>query len=309
LKPKPLRPGARIGVVAPSSAPLSPSLLSEGIRTLQARGFDVVPGRSALEPEGYLSGTDDARLAEINRFLQDPDIDALFCVRGGYGLLRILDRIDYDAMRARPTLIVGYSDVTALHLAVFARTGIPGISGPMVAVEWPEPHAASEALFSDLAGGAMPDPLLGPNGEALDPVRDGTVEGTLLGGNLTLVARLVGTPYLPDLTGAILFLEEIGEAPYRIDGLLAHLHLAGHLERLGGLIYGGFTECEPEAGKPSLSLEAVLDHYAQYVPGPVASGLAYGHFPEKAALPIGVQARLRISAGRAELSILEPVVG
>jgi muramoyltetrapeptide carboxypeptidase len=130
----------------------------------------------------------------------------------------------------------------------------------------------------------------------------------LLGGNLTLVARLLGTPYLPPLDGALLFVEEVGEEPYRIDGLLAQLRLAGVLDRLGGLILGGFTETEPRGSGPTLSLDAVFDDYVCGLSCPVARGLVYGHFPVKNALPVGVRARLSVSSDAATLSILEPVV-
>lgn len=308
VKPAPLHPGDTIAVVAPASAPKDPQKLEAGVAYLRRLGFQVDVGRSALAPHGYLSGPDPARLAEFNDVLRRPDVQALFCVRGGYGSLRLLPDLDYDAARRHPKLIVGYSDVTALHLAFFARSGLTGISGPMVAVEWGAPDPASERLFWELARGATPDPLLGPGGEPLVPVRPGTAEGTLLGGNLTLVSRLVGTPYLPALDGALLFVEEVGEEPYRIDGLLAHLRLAGILDRLGGLILGGLTECEPKPDTPTLSLDDVIDDYVAGLSCPIARGLVYGHFPVKNALPVGVRARLSVSSDAATLSILEPVV-
>jgi muramoyltetrapeptide carboxypeptidase len=296
--PAPLAPGDRILVVAPSSAPRSEAGLTAGLAALRARGYRAEPLRDAYHPHGY-------------RALRDPDAKAIFCVRGGYGALRLLPGLDFDAARRHPKLLVGYSDVTALHLALYSKAGWRGLSGPMVAVEWAEGQAschddASEALFWHLARGGTVDDLAGPQDERLEPVRTGTAEGVLLGGNLTLVARLVGTPYLPDLTGAILFLEEIGEEPYRLDSLFAQLALAGVLERLGGLVLGGFTEGTPTQTH-FLPQEDVLAHYAALVPGPVAQGLAYGHFASKNTVPVGVRARLTVEAGRARLAILEPV--
>lgn len=282
---------------------------------LEAQGYTIVRGRSTYEPVGYLSGTDDARLAELNRFLRSDDVQALFCVRGGFGVLRLLPHLDYDAARAKPKLLVGYSDITALHMALFHRAGWPGISGMMVESDFAghdghdeKPDPATERLFWNLAEGAAPDPLVGPGGEVLTPERPGTAEGVLLGGNLSMLAKLVGTPYLPPLDGAILFLEEIGEAPYRIDGLLAQLRLAGILEKIGGLVLGQFTGWEEEASDPTLPLGDVLDVYADAVNGPVASGLVYGHIDAKSAVPIGPRARLRVTDDEAALSILEPVV-
>ena len=247
MKPPPLRPGDAIAAVAPASAPVSPDRLARGVAYLERLGYRVEVGRLGEGPQGYLAASDAARLRELNGALRRPDVQAIFCVRGGYGTLRLLPDVDYAAVRRHPKLVVGYSDVTALHLALYHKAGVTGLSGPMVGVEWGALDAASERLFWDLARGAAPRPLLGPGGEALQPVRPGTAEGVLLGGNLTLVTRLIGTPYLPDLMGALLFLEDVGEAPYRIDGLLAQLKLAGILDRLGGLVLGGFTEGDPPA--------------------------------------------------------------
>ena len=308
MKPLPLHPGDTIAVVAPASAPREAGRLDAGIDYLRRLGYRVETGRADFGSHGFLCGPDDVRLDEFNAFLRRDDVRALFCVRGGYGTLRLLPHLDYDAARRRPKLLVGYSDVTALHLALYEKAGWVGLSGPMVAVEWGAPDAASERLFWALAQGGVPDPLLGPGGEALVPVRPGTAEGVLLGGNLSLVARLVGTPYLPSLDGAILFLEEIGEEPYRIDGLLAQLRLSGLLDRLGGLVLGGFTDAEPKGSGPTLSLDDVFDHYLGALACPVARGLVYGHFPVKNTLPVGVRARLSVSSSAATLSLLEPVV-
>lgn len=294
-------------MAAPSSA-AEPERTDAGLAALRSRGLQVEPGRAHAAPWGHLSGTDDERAAELNRLFSRDDLDAIMCVRGGYGLLRILDRLDYAAARAHPKLVVGYSDVTALHLALWSQAGLPGLSGPMVASDWPEMDDATEAQLWALAGGASPFPIVGPEGEPLAPLRDGSAEGVLLGGNLALVCALLGTPYLPDLDGAILFVEDIGEAPYRIDGMLARLRLAGVLGRLGGLVVGAFTGAEPPEGRPSFSVERVIEQYADAVGGPVATGLVYGHFPRKTPMPIGVRARLDVGGGAATLTTLDPLV-
>ena len=315
IKPPPLHPGDKIGLIAPSSLPSDMDDLERGVAYLEAQGYEVVRGRTQYEPQGYLSGSDAARLDELNRFLRSDEVQALFCVRGGYGVLRLLAEMDYEAARARPKLLAGYSDITALQMALYHRAGWPAISGLMVASDFAgheghdgRPDPATERLFWTLCEGAAPDPLLGPADEALQPERPGEAEGVLLGGNLSMLAKLVGTPYLPPLDGAILFVEEIGEAPYRIDGLLAQLRLAGVLEQLSGLVYGQFTGWEEEADDPTLPLDEVLAEYAGAVDGPVASGLVYGHIDEKCALPLGVPARLSVTEDAAALSILEPVV-
>ena len=306
--PRPLTPSGRVAVVSPSSAPLDPSDAEAGLRALRQHGLTVETVDVAGGPAAYLAGTDDARVEALNASLRRDDLDAIVCMRGGYGLLRILDRVDYAAARAHPVLVVGYSDVTALHLAIYAEAGLPGVSGPMLASDWAKGlDSATEADFWRVVGGDAGYDVLGPGGEPLAPLADGEAEGVLLGGNLALVTALLGTPYLPDLSGAILFVEDVGEAPYRIDGMLARLRLAGVLEQLGGLVFGMFTGAEVAEGRPTFSVDEVLAQYAPHVGGPVATGLVYGHVPRKSTLPVGVRARLTCGGGEARLHVLDPV--
>ncbi|BBM70195.1 S66 peptidase family protein [Rhodothermus marinus] len=305
--PAPLRPGDRVAVVAPASPP-DPEKLEAGIRRLEAAGLIVERGRTLSAHRGYLAGDDRLRADELNHYLQRTDIRAIFCARGGYGCLRLLSLLDYEAAAHAPKLLVGYSDVTALHLALLRHARLPGLSGPMVAIDWPLLDDETEQRFWELAGGATPDPLP-PVGSASPRVlRPGVAEGPLVGGTLSVLVRLVGTPYLPDLTGAILFLEDIGEAPYRIDGMLAQLRLAGVLDRLAGLVLGHFTDCAPAASSPSLSLDEVLADYFGAAPYPVVTDFPYGHVAAKNTLPVGVRARLVADASGIRLSLLEPVV-
>lgn len=307
-----LSPPGPVGIIAPASAPLDEADLTRGLRHLSEAGFETVLYRPALEPYGFLAGDDDARTGEFNRALTGDGPDVLICVRGGYGTLRMLDRIDYEAATRRPRLLVGYSDITALQLALFTRAGWTSISGPMIAVDWKDPDPASIKQFLALAAGRRDVDLAGPSGQQLEALVPGSAAGSavgrLIGGNLTLISRLVGTPWLPDLRGAILFLEEIGEPPYRVDGMLAQLRLAGLLNQLAGVVLGGFTDADPAPGRPSLTLDQVFTHYFGNLGIPVATGLAYGHFPVKSAIPVGVQARLEVSSDRASLTLLEPVV-
>lgn len=299
---------SRVAVVAASSPALDPGDARAGVAALRNRGLTVEVIETAAT--GYLAGTDAARADALNTALRRDDLDAIVCLRGGYGLLRILDRIDYDAARAHPKLVIGYSDVTALHLGLFAEAGLVGVSGPMVASDWgPGLDAETEASFWRVVGGDTDYDVLGPGGETLAPLKEGEAAGVMLGGNLALTCALVGTRFLPDLTGAILFVEDVGEAPYRIDGMLARLRLAGILDQLGGLVFGQFTGADVAPGRPTFSVDDVLAYYAQYVDGPVACGLIYGHIRRKVTMPVGVTARLGVSGGRANLRVLEAVTG
>jgi muramoyltetrapeptide carboxypeptidase len=306
-RPAPLGPDSRIGLIAPASLPADHSRIARGIERMRREGWHIEQRRDFTDSRGYLAGSDRDRSDELNHFLRRTDIDALICIRGGYGCMRILPDIDYEAAKTHPKLLVGYSDITALHMAFMAKSGWSGISGPMVAVDWPDLDPGSRQQFLDLAAGGA-GPLLGPGGEGLDPARPGTVEGPVVGGNLSMVVRLLGTPYLPDMTGAILVVEDVGEEPYRIDAYFTQLKLAGVLQELGGIVLAGFTECGFPAGKRSLTIDDVFADHVYNLGIPVAAGLLYGHFPVKSAIPIGVRARLTVTREAASLDLLESVV-
>ena len=295
----------RAGIVAPASAPRDGTSLPDGLKGLREAGIETVLGRESIEAVGYLAGTDQERLQELHAMMERPDIDAIICVRGGYGVLRILDQIDFNLLQEHPKIFVGYSDITALQLALYRHTGMTSVSGPMVAVEWSDPDGVNCRHFMDLVS---PDWKPGP----LDPDQDqktlvaGKAEGVLLGGNLSLVTKLIGSRHMPDMKGALLFLEEVGETPYRVDGLLAQLGLSGILDEVAGIILGGFTGADVAEGKPTLSMTEVFEDWFGDLGIPVATGLRYGHFPEKVAVPIGVRARLEADAnGGAVVTLLE----
>ena len=303
MRPPPLIPGkSTLAVIAPASPPKDIDALERGFARLRSRGYRLKTGRSFNGFTSYLCGSDEERAAEFNRCIADEEVHGILCVRGGYGVLRILSLIDYEAARHHPKLVVGYSDISALQLALYACAGLSGISGPMVGVDWPSIPSVYETQFWELAGG-----FSGSLGGPLERIRDGEVEGTLLGGNLTVLTRLIGTPYLPSLEGAILFLEDINEPPYRVDAMLAHLKLAGLWDQLGGLVLGQFTD-EESPQLTSQETAAVLEEYCKEAPFPVASNLLYGHLPAQWAIPQGVRARLTVDISHTNLTVLEPVV-
>ncbi len=306
-KPAMLRPGATIGVVAPSSPP-DENRLHEGVLYLEKLGYRVVVGNYVTRRYGHLAGSDAERAADLNEMFARPDIDAIFCARGGYGVSRLLDRLDYDTILRNPKILVGYSDTTALQLALFSRTGLVSFSGPMVAVEFaggilPQTEEAFWRMITE------PEPfgVLAPfSGRPLGVVQDGQGEGTLVGGCLSLVANLLGTDFFPAPAEAVLFIEDIGEKPMHIDRHLANVRHSAIFQKLRGVITGEFLESEVENPDSVLDLDEILKDHFERAGIPVLTGLDYGHGDLKYTLPIGVRARLSSSAR--ELRILEAAV-
>jgi muramoyltetrapeptide carboxypeptidase len=295
LYPPRLAVGDTLGLVAPASPPDQPEKIEEAIARLIDQGFRIKHGKHANERDGYLAGTDEERAEDLNAMFADPDVQGIFAVRGGYGSCRILPLVDYAAIRANPKPFIGYSDITALHHAILVKAGLVTFHGPNAREAFlPGNAAAFHRLFLEpVISGAF---SLFERSDDL-PVKTvvpGRVRGRLLGGNMTCLLRLLGTPYAPDFRGAILFLEDIGEKAYRIDGLFTHLRLAGALAHLGGLILGRFDYTGPEE---RARIEACLQCEAEHIGVPCVSGAPIGHFPEQIIVPIGVEAELNADLG------------
>ena len=271
---------------------------------LESLGLRVVAGEFVLARQAYLAGSDAERGADLQRMLDDPTIRAVFCARGGYGAQRIIPTLDLATVRRQPKPVVGYSDATVLITAL-VRAGVVGIHGPMVAV--------------DLARGLSPRSLAHLERVLSDPsylwevevplsIRPGRATGRLLGGTLSVLATTLGTPYAPDLDGAVLFLEDVHEWPYRLDRLLTQLRQSGKLDRIAGVVFGTMAACRTLDGVSAV--EVIRDAFAG-APYPVGFGLPAGHDPadsgvENLALPLGVEVELDVDRGR--LAALEPAV-
>lgn len=290
--PPPLKPGARIGVVAPAG-PIRPALLRTGLAYLSRRGYRIVPGRHLRARHGYLAGTDAQRAADLNRAMADSSLDAVVFARGGYGCARIVERLDFSPLRKKPKLFLGYSDLTAFYAALDRATGIPGFYGPMVlnfnaaGREFREPSLWS---VMERRPGWNRFPL-----SARGVVRPGTAEGKLVGGCLSVLVSLVGTPYDVDTRGKILFWEEVDELPYRIDRMLNHLRMAGKFAGLRGMVVGRLHRCPPTRGMPALTLREMLRDHLRGTRFPVVIDFPAGHAPGKVTLPLGLPARLSTS--------------
>ena len=305
LKPKTLAKGDTIGILAPASGG-SAEGAEQGIEWLKEQGFQVKLGKSVAGQYGFLSASDEVRADDLHQMFSDPHIDAILCLRGGYGSMRLLDRINFHVIGANPKIFIGYSDITALHLAILQRTGLITFHGPMAASDMGNniPDYSKDALFQAILSGRAIGRILNPTSTpppvCLSP---GTAKGILTGGNLTLITATLGTPYEIDTRGKILFLEEVAEAPYRIDRMLTQLLLAGKLQSAAGIVLDVFAGCDEEAQTVTFRVEEVLRERLGSLTLPVLSGLYFGHTADKATLPLGVTATLDSTAG--ELVITE----
>jgi muramoyltetrapeptide carboxypeptidase len=301
IRPSRLEPGDRVRVVA-ASGPVDEERFAVGLEALEGR-YDLWFDETGLFARaGFLAGDDTHRLDALNTAIADPECKAVFLARGGYGLLRILQEVDREALRAHPKAIVGFSDVTAL-LAICFQAGVAAIHGPMF-YQFPGlPLEDKNALFT-----LLEDPEPGVLLTGLEPVVPGVGSGPLVGGNLEVLSRLLGTPLQPDFDGAVLFLEEVGERPYRVDRLLTHFELAGVLSQISGVVIGEFTDCdEPEdLDEQQPTTRQVLVERLERLVVPVVLGGTFGHGERNTALPYGTQVQLDAAAGT--LTALEGVV-
>jgi muramoyltetrapeptide carboxypeptidase len=304
VKPARLRRGDVIGVVAPASPPLGRDRLERGVRYLEGLGYRVELGAHLESRHGYLAGTDAQRLEDLNRMLRSRHTAAVFALRGGYGSGRLLPGVDFRALRLRPKIVVGYSDVTALQLAMEKKAGLVTFSGPMVASDFggsPDPFTEEHfwgVLTSTRRGMKLPGRL-----EPLaEPAVTRSIRGCLMGGNLSLFVSLMGTPFLPRVEGRLLVFEDVGEHFHRIDRMLTQVRLGGILGRAAGIILGQFTECRtPRPDDPHLSLDDIFGEVLGCGGRPVFTGLAYGHVRQKLTVPWGVMASLSHRTGELRL--------
>jgi muramoyltetrapeptide carboxypeptidase len=304
LFPQFLTPGDKIGVIAPASAAPRSSII-RGVDYLVSQGYHVKSATNLVKRKYYLAGSNEERSKILEEFILDPEVVGLFCARGGYGVLRILDRLDYGRLgKVKPKMIVGYSDITGLHLALLSCLGWIGYSGPMVASDLGNNFDPfSEKWFWKVVS-QHPYPLMleNPEGDEMKVWRPGVAEGTLLGGCLSIITALLGTPYLPSLQGAILLIEDIGEQTYRLDKQLQILRLHGVFDQIAGMLIGHFVKCFPRNSVLSFTLEELLKEIIGDYNFPVITNLAYGHIRRRLTIPIG--ARVRLETDPVKVTIL-----
>lgn len=304
IRPPAIEPGAGVALVA-AAGPLPDGALERAAERVRTWGWVPRMGAHAHRRSGFLAGSDAERAADLNHALHDPAVDAVWFLRGGYGTMRILDAMDWSELAARPRALIGFSDNTAVHLAAL-RAGVVSFHGPHAgAAEFSEfsEDVLRRLLTQHRAAGVLPFPDGYPSPRAL---HGGAAEGPLVGGNLALLAALVGTPYAPRLRGAILFLEEVGEPGYRIDRMLTQLRLAGTLDGVAGVAVGALSERPDAAGDDLPDADAILLDRLGDLGVPILAGLPFGHIDPTWTLPVGVRAQLNAEAGT--LALVEPCV-
>ncbi len=302
-KPPPLKRRATIGVISPASPQRNDEYLHRGVRYLESIGYRVKLGKHALRRyNGYLAGTDDERIEDIESMFADPKIHAIFCARGGYGTSRILQRLNYDLIAANPKIFVGFSDLTALQSAIFRKTGLVTFSGAMPSVDMrDEFDAYAEESFWNILTSTQPAGVIAQP-EEIVTLRTGAARGRLLCGNLSLFASLCGTPFAPAERKALYLIEDIGEEPYKIDRLLSQMENAGVFAKAGGIAFGQFTGIPTDrSATPQPPVSTVIQEYVERLGLPALGNLLYGHQAKKLTLPFGAMARIDGSKGTLEL--------
>jgi muramoyltetrapeptide carboxypeptidase len=310
-KPKPLLPGGTIGIFSPAGAlsgEPNKERLSSGVATLEAQGYRVKIAPAATNEWRYFAGTDDERLASFHQMVDDPTIDAMMMSRGGYGLSRLLHRIDWQTVAESRKVFCGFSDFTAFNCAALAQANYLTFAGPGAATDFDwnreTPEAATDHAFMvthcwpALAGERVD---AGPY-ECAHAYEPQTITGPIFGSNLSLFSHLVGTPYMPNIEDGILFFEEIAEEPYAIERMLLQLFHAGILQKQRALIFADFSDCEPSSGHYAYTMAHVVETMRELLPYPVLTGLPFGHVARKLTIPYGAEGVLSITQGSFSLS-------
>ena len=290
--PRPLAAGARVALIAPAGPLRGEEDLERAIANTRALGWDPRVGAHALARAGYFAGDDATRLEDLGAAIADPTIDGIWCLRGGYGAMRLLDALPPDALSSHPKALIGFSDITALHAALGASNGLVSFHAP-----------TARQTLSAFSRASMTSAIVAredPCGVAAGarPIRPGRGRGRLAGGNLAVLAALCGTPFAPPLDGTILVLEDVNESIYRVDRMLTQLRLAGLLDGVAAIAFGHCTSCPEEADDGARSLDEVLEELATRLDIPCLAGIPVGHIPEQWTIPLGAIGELDVDACR-----------
>lgn len=312
LRPKVLRKGDTIGLISPSSHCAHPDRIEQAVRYIEKNGYRVEPSQHLNCIDTDPAVADNHKLLDLHEMFASPRIQAVICLRGGAGASRLLKKIDYDIIAANPKILVGYSDITALSLAVYAKTGLISFSGPMLATELYGPSPYTEEHF----WGMLTSPsyalcIRNHENHAISCIRPGKAEGLLIGGNLSVLSSMIGTPFLSSFHDMLLFIEDINEPAYRVDRMFAHLSNAGLLGDCGGILLGQFTGDTETTEEEESRLQHIFRYYSkpEHMNGPVMRGLSYGHIRDLMTIPVGARFSMEISSsGYFSFGAVEPVL-
>ncbi|UZD23310.1 LD-carboxypeptidase [Algoriphagus halophytocola] len=307
ILPKGINKGETVGLVSPSAATADRMQFIYAKEALEALGFQVKLGENLTNRYGHLAGTDAQRAGDLNAMFSDPEVKAIVSIRGGSGAARILPLLDYQAISKNPKPLLGYSDITALHCAIQAQTGLLTFHGPMGSGSWNSYNVSQfermffeQELIEYINEQPESDDLVIKTNR-IQTLKGGKAQGKILGGNLTVLTALSGTPYYPDFKDAILFLEDIGEDPYKVDRMMSTLKLNGTLDSIKGFIFGQCTDCTPGGGYGSLTFDQVMDDYILPLNIPAYTGAMFGHIAKQFIIPVGAQVAMDADAGTFKL--------
>jgi muramoyltetrapeptide carboxypeptidase len=305
IKPPKLNKGDLIGIVSPASSPDDLTRIEKGVNYLERLGYQVEVGKNVGQNCGYLAGKDEQRLEDLHYMFSKPEIKAILCVRGGYGSPRLLNLIDYNLIKKNPKIFVGYSDITALQMAFLKKAGLVTFAGPMLAVDfWNEVSPFTEQMFWEVITSKKKfGKVTNPENERFYILKNGETEAQVIGGNMALICSIMGTNYMPSFKDTILMLEEIGEAPYRVDRMFNQLKLAGALDQLKGVILGRFVDCyESDEYKKTLTLNEVIDDYMSKLEIPVVYNFKHGHVKDNITIAFGLNYKINTQKGIIEMT-------
>lgn len=299
IKPAKLQKGDTIGLISPGFILPDRLKYDKIVAQMKKLGFKVREGANARNQYGYLAGTDKERAADLNAMFADDSVDAILPFRGGWGCNRILPLIDFQLIRKNPKILVGYSDITTLLLAIYAKTGLITFHGPVGKSEWTDyttSHFRNTLSYGDSRTLDIPEKSLCEDCNKPSVITPGKAQGKLMGGNLSVLTAMMGSEYLPDWKGNILFLEDVGEDVYRIDRMITQLKLTGVLEKVSGVVFGQCTNCE-RSSSYSLTLQQVFEDHIKPLGVPAFSGAMIGHIDNMLTLPVGVDAEIDAGEG------------
>lgn len=305
IKPKRLQKGDVIGIISPASAPEDDNLITKGIRYIERLGYRTELGKNVGKARGYLAGTDEERVDDIHQMFKDKNIKAIFCLRGGYGAFRLLDKINYKLIRNNPKIFVGFSEITSLQMAFLHKAKLITYAGPMVVPNFSKDinPFTEENFWRLITSNKKVGKLKFSDSEKLPNINPGNVTGQLVGGNLAVFVSLIGTQFLPNLKDKILLLEDVSEFPYKIDRMMNQLRLNQTFKNVKGIILGRFVDCiEHDMTKKTLTLSEVIEDYLRGIKVPTIYTFPHGHIEEFVTLPLGIKIKLNATKGFVEIT-------